>query len=116
MRLISAFLSAFALLALTAAASAKPTTIVGVITAYESGNEGTDMTVRTSDGHVHDLWFDNMKKPTFRGKSLPWCPEFPCDGWPAQIVLGKTRVSVSVVTERVEGKTIVTPLTVDLAK
>lgn len=114
MKLLSTVCIAVALLVFAGAGSPQPATLVGVITSYESGNKGTDMTVRTADGHLHDLWFDNIKKPSFRGKELPWCPEFPCDGWPAQLVLGKTRVSVSVVTEHVEGKLIVTPIKIDL--
>jgi hypothetical protein len=86
----------------------------GVITSYESGNEGTDMFVRTSDGRKHDLWFDNMKKPFFQGKQLPWCPEFPCAGWPSQLVLNKTHVRVLVVKETVDGKAIESPTKIEL--
>jgi len=94
---------------------AKANTLVGVITSYVSGNEGTDMSVRTADGHSHALWFDNLKKPLFEGKQLPWCPEFPCQGWPSQLVLGKTKVSVSVFTQHVSGATVVTPTKITLA-
>jgi hypothetical protein len=114
-RVIASFL-AVACLTVAVTSAAKADSLVGVITSYVSGNEGTDMTVKTADGHVHALWFDNMKKPSFRGKQLPWCPEFPCQGWPSQLVLGKTHVQITVVTQRVEGKTIVTPLKIDLAR
>ena len=86
----------------------------GVITSYNSGNQGTDMYVKSNDGHNHRLWFDNMKKPLFLGKQLPWCPEFPCDGWPAQLVLNKTHVRVYVVKENVKGELITSPTRIDL--
>jgi len=103
-----------AVLALASVSLARAGTIDGVIASYVSGNEGTDLTVRTSDGHSHRLWFDNLKKPLFQGKRLPWCPDFPCAGWPSQLVIGKTHVHVTYVRERVEGKTIDSPTRVDL--
>ena len=105
-------LSAVLTLAFTAAARAG--TIDGVITSYESGNQGTDMFVKTSDGKSHDLWFDNMKKPTFEGKQLPWCPEFPCSGWPSQLVFNKTRVRVYTVNLTVSGHAVVSPTRIEL--
>jgi hypothetical protein len=116
MKILSAAILAAAIFALTGAGSPKVTALVGVIDSYISGNQGTDMIVKTPDGHVHRLWFDNMKKPSFLGKQLPWCPEFPCDGWPSQLVLGKTRVSISVITQGVEGESVVTPIKIALAK
>jgi hypothetical protein len=104
-----------ALLALTSAGTARAATIVGVIKDYESGNQGTDLYVKTADGHVHDLWFDNMKKPSFEGKQLPWCPDFPCQGWPPQLVFNKTHVRVYVVNEVVDGKAIQSPTKIELA-
>jgi hypothetical protein len=86
----------------------------GVITSYESGNEGTDLYLRTSDGRNHDLWFDNMKKPLFQGKQLPWCPEFPCTGWPSQLVFNKTHIRVFVTKETVDGKAIESPTKIEL--
>ena len=103
-----------AMLVLTSAGLARAGTIDGVITSYVSGNEGTDVTVKTSDGHTHRLWFDNLKKPAFQGKQLPWCPDFPCDGWPNKLVIGKTRVRVTFIEKRVEGKTIESPSRIDL--
>jgi hypothetical protein len=100
--------------ALAVGSSARADTLNGVITSYDSGNKGTDMTVKTSDGRSHALWFDNMKKPLFQGKPLPWCPSFPCDGWPSQLVLGKTRVNVTVVRETVEGTVVETPTRITL--
>jgi hypothetical protein len=100
--------------ALTVASSARADTLNGVITSYESGNKGTDMSVRTSDGRSHALWFDNMKKPLFQGKPLPWCPSFPCDGWPSQLVLGKTHVKITAVKETVEGTVVETPTQITL--
>lgn len=97
------------LAALVFTSAARADYLEGVITSYDSGNKGTDMTIKTSDGHTRDLWFDNMKKPIFEGKQLPWCPEFPCAAWPAQLALNKTRVRVYVVKELVEGKAIVSP-------
>lgn len=98
----------------TAGAASAATTLDGVITSYESGNEGTNMTVRTSDGRSHVLWFDNLKKPKFEGKQLPWCPDFPCSGWPSALVLNRTRVRVHVVTLYVQGTTVVSPTEIDL--
>ena len=103
-------------LVLACAGLAGAATIDGVITNYVSGNEGTDVTVKTSDGRTHALWFDNMKKPLFQGKRLPWCPEFPCTGWPSKLVIGKTHVRVTFVQERVEGKTIESPTRIDLLR
>ncbi|HXW51822.1 MAG TPA: hypothetical protein VEJ41_07520 [Candidatus Acidoferrales bacterium] len=102
-------------LALALGAAARAATVTGVLTSYVSGNEGTDMAVRTIDGKSHAMWFDNMKKPLFEGKPLPWCPEFPCAGWPSQLVLNKTRVTVTTYTQRVEGTVVVTPTTIELA-
>jgi hypothetical protein len=116
MKVLSLLCLATALVVLTGAASPKAAVLVGVIAEYVSGNEGTDMVVKTADGHLHRLWFDNMKKPSFQGEELPWCPEFPCDGWPSNLVLGKTRVSISVVTEEVQGKSIITPIKIALAQ
>ena len=101
-------------LALGVSGVARAASIDGVITSYESGNQGTDITIRTSDGRNHVLWFDNMKKPSFQGAALPWCPEFPCDGWPRQLVLNKTRVRTYTVTEKVDGKVIQTPTRITL--
>ncbi len=95
--------------ALAVAGIARADTLDGVITDYESGNQGTNTTVRTGDGRNHVLWFDNMKKPTFEGKALPWCPDFPCDGWPSALVLNKTRVRVYTVKETVDGKVVQSP-------
>jgi len=102
-------------LALAVAGAARAGTISGVIASYESGNQGTDMTVRTSDGRTHRLWFDNMKKPSFQGKPLPWCPSFPCAGWPKQLVLNKTRVLISIVEETVGGHAVETPTQIQLS-
>jgi len=102
------------MLVLAGAGLARAGTIDGVITSYVSGNEGTDVTLKTSDGHTHRLWFDNLKKPLFHGKQLPWCPEFPCTGWPSNLVIGKTRVRVTFVQERIEGKAIESPTRIDL--
>ena len=93
---------------------ARAASIDGVITSYESGNQGTNITIRTSDGKSHVLWFDNMKKPSFQGTALPWCPDFPCTGWPKQLVLNKTRVRTYTVTETVDGKVIQTPTRIAL--
>jgi hypothetical protein len=94
--------------------AARAGTLDGVITSYDSGNQGTDMTVKTSDGKSHDLWFDNMKKPSFEGKQLPWCPEFPCTGWPSELVLNKTRVRVYTVNQTVSGHAVVSPTRIEL--
>jgi hypothetical protein len=102
------------MLVFASAGLARAGTIDGVITAYVSGNEGTDVTVKTSDGHTHAFWFDNMKKPVFQGKQLPWCPEFPCTSWPSKLVIGKTHVRVTFVQKRVEGKAIESPTRIDL--
>jgi hypothetical protein len=103
-----------AALTVTFATAALADTLEGVITSYVSGNEGTDMTVRTSDGHNHALWFDNMKKPLFQGKALPWCPDWPCDGWPSQLVLNKTHVRVYVIKQHVQGTDVVSPTKIEL--
>ena len=89
-------------------------TIEGVITSYESGNQGTDLMVRTDDGRMHDLWFDNMKKPLFKGKPLPWCPSFPCAGWPPELALNKTRVRIDTVRATIDGKAIDSPTRIGL--
>jgi hypothetical protein len=102
------------IIALAVVSGARADTLNGVITSYESGNKGTDMSVRTSDGRSHALWFDNMKKPLFQGKPLPWCPSFPCDGWPSQLVINKTRVAITVVKQTVEGTTVETPTRITL--
>lgn len=102
------------MLVLASVSLARAGTIDGVLTGYVSGNEGTDVTVKTSDGHTHRLWFDNLKKPLFQGKRLPWCPDFPCAGWPSKLVIGRTHVRVTYVQERVEGKTIDSPTRIDL--
>ncbi|MFY9780774.1 MAG: hypothetical protein WAJ85_09720 [Candidatus Baltobacteraceae bacterium] len=99
---------------LALAGVARAGSLDGVITTYESGNQGTDTAVRTSDGKTHALWFDNMKKPTFQGQPLPWCPDFPCDGWPKALVLNKTRVRVYTVTQTVEGRVIQSPTRIEL--
>ena len=96
------------------AGTARANSLDGVITSYDSGNQGTDMTVKTSDGRNHRLWFDNMKKPLFQGKPLPWCPSFPCEGWPSQLVINKTRVAITVVSQTVEGTTVETPTRITL--
>jgi hypothetical protein len=106
-------LSAVLMLAVTGVAQAA---LDGVMTSYVSGNQGTDVTVKTSDGKTHAMWFDNMKKPTFQGAQLPWCPEFPCDGWPKALILGKTRVRVYTINETVAGKSIVSPTKIELLK
>lgn len=98
-----------------ATAAAGASTLEGVITSYVSGNEGTNMTLRTSDGKSHTFWFDNMKKPTFQGAQLPWCPSFPCAGWPAKLVLNKTRVVVTFMTARVSGAVVEEPTKLSLA-
>jgi hypothetical protein len=98
-----------AVLALAVAGVARADSIDGVIASYESGNQGTDITIRTSDGREHVLWFDNMKKPLFGGTALPWCPDFPCTGWPKALVLNKTRVRTFTVKETVGGHVIQTP-------
>jgi len=103
-----------AAIALLMAGPARADSLDGMITSYTSGNQGTDMTIKTSDGRSHRLWFDNMKKPLFQGKPLPWCPSFPCDGWPSQLVLGKTHVRVYVVSETVEGTTVESPTKIQL--
>lgn len=99
-----------------ARANALMLVLVGIITSYISGNEGTDVLVRTGDGHTHRLWFDNMKKPLFEGKQLPWCPEFPCSGWPRALVLGRTEVRIYTITQRVEGTVVVTPTKIELVR
>jgi hypothetical protein len=103
-----------AAIALLMAGTARANSLDGVITSYDSGNQGTNMTVKTSDGRNHSLWFDNMKKPLFQGKPLPWCPSFPCGGWPSQLVLGKTHVRVYVVSETVGGTTVESPTKIKL--
>jgi hypothetical protein len=103
------------ILVLAVAGVARADTLNGVITDYESGNQGTNMTVKTIDGKNHVLWFDNMKKPLFEGKALPWCPDFPCAGWPKQLVLGKTHVTVYAVNETVDGHVIQTPTKITLS-
>lgn len=112
---VSRHFVAGAILALMLAGAVRADTLTGVITSYESGNKGTDMFVRTADGHNHRLWFDNMKKPLFLGKALPWCPDWPCSLWPTQLVLNKTRVTISVYRQTVEGTTVETPTRIDLA-
>jgi len=102
------------ILTLAVTGAVRAGTLDGVITSYNSGNQGTDMTVRTSDGKNHALWFDNMKKPSFNGKPLPWCPDFPCAGWPAQLVLNKTRVRVYTVNQTVSGHAVVSPTRIEL--
>ena len=104
------------MLVLTSAGLARAGTIDGVITSYVSGNEGTDVTVKTSDGHAHRLWFDNLKKPLFEGKQLPWCPDFPCDGWPKKLVIGKTHVRVTFIVKAVDGVTVDSPTKIDLIR
>jgi hypothetical protein len=117
MKLLCIAFAAAAILGLTMSAVARAdSTMVGVLVSYTSGNEGTDMIVRTADGHSHDLWFDNLKKPLFHGKELPWCPEFPCDGWPSQLVFGKTHVRITIGTVHASGRVIQAPTRVDLAK
>jgi hypothetical protein len=90
--------------------------IDGVIAEYSSGNQGTDLFVKTSDGKRHDLWFDNMKKPSFQGAQLPYCPDFPCDGWPKALVINRTHVRVFTVTQRVDGKVVQTPTKIVLLR
>jgi hypothetical protein len=102
------------LIALVLPLASRADTLDGVLTGYESGNKGTDIFVRTNDGRNHDLWFDNLKKPLFQGHELPWCPEFPCTGWPSQLVIGKTRVRVFIVQEHVSGRVIKAPARIDL--
>ena len=111
----SAFLVAL-LVALAVVSAARADTLDGVILSYESGNKGTDITVRTSDGRIHDLWFDNLRKPVFQGKELPWCPEFPCTGWPKQLVLQKTRVRLYLVKQTIDGKSVETPTRIVLLR
>jgi len=103
-------------LTLALAAAVRADTLEGVITSYESGNKGTDMSMRLSNGHNQALWFDNLKKPLFQGKELPWCPSFPCSGWPARLVLNKTRVRVSIRSEKVDGRVIETPTRIELLR
>jgi hypothetical protein len=104
------------LLALALTAAVRADTLEGVMTSYDSGNKGTDMSMRLSNGRSQALWFDNLKKPLFQGKELPWCPSFPCSGWPAQLVLNKTRVRVFVHSEKIEGRTIKTPTRIELLR
>lgn len=106
--------AAGAAISLLMAGTAWANSLDGVITSYDSGNQGTDMTVKASDGRNHRLWFDNMKKPLFQGKPLPWCPSFPCDGWPSQLVLGKTHVRVYVVSQTIGGTTVESPTKITL--
>ncbi|HEY9086468.1 MAG TPA: hypothetical protein VIN40_11120 [Candidatus Tyrphobacter sp.] len=101
-------------LALVGTGIAQAGEIDGVITSYISGNQGTDMTVRTSDGRNHRLWFDNMRKPLFQGKALPWCPDFPCTGWPIQLLMNRTRVRVFTVNANAGGHMIQTPTQIEL--
>ena len=98
------------------AQAARAGTLDGILTSYVSGNKGTDVTVKSADGHTHRLWFDNLKKPLFEGKQLPWCPDFPCDGWPAKLVIGKTRVRVTFVVKAVDGVTVDSPTKIDLIR
>jgi len=114
-RVLCSFLLGVAI-ALGASGIAGAGQIDGVITEYSSGNQGTDLFVKTADGQKHDLWFDNMKKPTFQGSQLPWCPDFPCAGWPKQLVLNRTRVRVTTVTLNVSGKTVQSPTKIALLK
>jgi hypothetical protein len=102
------------ILALAVCGIARADSIDGVIANYDSGNQGTDMTVRSSDGRNHALWFDNMKKPLFQGTALPWCPSFPCSGWPKALVLNKTRVRTYTVKETVGGHVVQTPTRIEL--
>lgn len=111
---IAYLVAAMVALAGMIATPANTGTIDGTLVNYVSGNEGTDVFVKTSDGRTHDLWFDNLKKPSFEGKQLPWCPDFPCDGWPKQLVLGKTKVRITYVVRAVEGKTVESPTKIDL--
>jgi hypothetical protein len=104
------------LMALGVVGGARADTISGVIAGYESGNQGTNITIRTSDGRTHVYWFDNMKKPLFQGKPLPWCPDFPCTGWPKELVLNKTRVRTYTVKETVGGRVIATPTRIELLR
>ena len=86
--------------------------IDGVITGYSSGNIGSDLFVRTSDGRKYDFWFDNTQKPVFEGQELPWCPDWPCAGWPSALVLNHTRVRIflaRVSPASTNGKTIESP-------
>jgi hypothetical protein len=115
LRLIRASLFGVAL-SLAATGVAQAGQIDGVIAEYSSGNQGTDLFVKTSDGKRHDLWFDNMKKPSFEGKQLPYCPDFPCTGWPSQLVLNRTHVRVFTVTQRVDGKVVQTPTKIVLLR
>jgi len=103
-------------LSLAAASAAQAGQIDGVIAEYSSGNQGTDLFVKTSDGKRHDLWFDNMKKPSFQGAQLPYCPDFPCDGWPKALVINRTHVRVFTVTQRVDGKVVQTPTKIVLLR
>jgi len=102
------------ILALAVSGVARAGTLDGVITSYESGNQGTNMTVKTSDGRSHVMWFDNMKKPLFQGAQLPWCPDFPCTGWPKQLVLNKTRVRTYTVNQSIGGHAVLTPTKIEL--
>jgi hypothetical protein len=113
-RILVSFGAAACLLVGAGAGAASAGTIDGVLTSYVSGNEGTDMTVKTRDGRTHAFWFDNLKKPTFEGKQLPWCPDFPCDGWPKLLVIGKTRVHVTYLAHDVDGKVVDSPTRIDL--
>lgn len=116
MKRMLASLAVVALLLVSGARAAHAGTIDGVLTSYVSGNEGTDVLVKTSDGRSHRLWFDNAKKPTFEGERLPWCPEFPCDGWPKKLVIGKTRVHVTYIVHKVDGTTVESPTRIDLLR
>ena len=116
MKRIALICLAAAALVVATTGTGRADTIDGVLMTYVSGNEGTDMTVKTSDGRTHAFWFDNMKKPVFQGKQLPWCPDFPCTGWPAKLVLGKTRIHMTFVKEWVDGKAIESPRRIDLPR
>ncbi|HYK54606.1 MAG TPA: hypothetical protein VEV38_13885 [Candidatus Eremiobacteraceae bacterium] len=100
--------------AVSGASAAQTGSIDGILMSYVSGNEGTDVLVKTSDGRTHRLWFDNLKKPTFEGKALPWCPDFPCDGWPAKLILGKAKVRITYVVQKVDGATVDSPTKLEL--
>ena len=113
-RFLACAIAAAFVFALAGAAPPRAGTLDGTLTSYVSGNEGTDVLVKTSDGRKHRLWFDNLKKPIFEGKQLPWCPDFPCDGWPKRLVIGKSLVRVTFVVKTVDGVTVDSPTKIEL--
>jgi hypothetical protein len=105
-------LTVFGALAFFMPARAGAAHIDGIITGFSSGNKGSDLLVRTHDGKTHDLWFDNIRKPLFDGRELPWCPNWPCAGWPKALALNHNHVRIylaPVQAPSLNGKTIQSP-------